>query len=142
MADLDIQLTTAPLNPLALIAFVTVPQAGGIDLFIGTTRAETHPTLGQLQHLDYAAYHEMAVKELTKLVQHAREKWSTTKVALHHRLGPVPIGEASIIIAVSCPHRADAFAACRYLIDSLKETVPIWKKEVYARSARWQAEVK
>ena len=91
-------------------------------------------------HLDYHAYEEMALKELRKLGEAAREKWSTTRMVIWHRLGPVAVGEASVVIAVSCPHRADAFAACRYVIDTLKEAVPIWKREVYAARERWQAE--
>jgi molybdopterin synthase catalytic subunit len=139
-ATIDIRLVNEPLDVSAMIAFVTCPEAGGIDVFIGTTRAENDPQRGSLKLLDYAAYPEMALKELHKLAAHAKREWSTTRIALWHRLGPVAVGEASIVIAVSCPHRADAFSACRYLIDTLKETVPIWKKEVYDDSARWQAE--
>jgi molybdopterin synthase catalytic subunit len=142
MADdtIDIRLVNTAINVQALIDFVTCPEAGGIDVFIGTTRAENDPKHGSLKLLDYSAYPEMALKELHKLADEAKRRWSTTRIALTHRLGPVAVGEASIVIAVSCSHRADAFAACRYLIDTLKETVPIWKKEVYDASARWQAE--
>jgi molybdopterin synthase catalytic subunit len=139
-ATIDIQLVDGPLDVQAMIAFVTRPEAGGIDVFIGTTRAENDAERGALKQLDYAAYPEMALKELHKLAAHAKQQWSTTRIALWHRLGPVAVGEASIVIAVSCPHRADAFSACRYLIDTLKETVPIWKKEVYEGADRWQAE--
>jgi molybdopterin synthase catalytic subunit len=135
----DIRLFNGPLDAAAAIAFVTSPDAGGIDVFIGTTRSETHPQAGALTHLDYHAYDEMALKELHKLVRRAREQWPLHGIALWHRLGPVAVGEASVVIAVSCPHRADAFAACRFLIDTLKETVPIWKKEVYAGGEQWQA---
>jgi molybdopterin synthase catalytic subunit len=142
MADetIDIRLVEAAIDVQALIAFVTCPEAGGIDVFIGTTRAESDPANGSLVRLDYAAYPEMAMKELHKIAGEAKRRWAATRIALWHRLGAVAVGEASIVIAVSCPHRADAFSACRYLIDTLKETVPIWKKEVYDAAARWQAE--
>jgi molybdopterin synthase catalytic subunit len=139
-STIDIRLVEASLDAQAAIQFVTCAEAGGIDVFIGTTRAEEDPFHGSLKLLDYAAYNEMAVKELEKRAARARQQWSTTRIALHHRLGPVAVGEASVVIAVSCPHRADAFAACRFLIDTLKETVPIWKKDVYAAGERWQAE--
>jgi molybdopterin synthase catalytic subunit len=139
-ATIDIRLVETAIDAQTLIDFVTCPEAGGIDVFIGTTRAENDPKNGSLKLLEYAAYPEMALRELHKLAGEAKARWSTTRIALWHRLGPVAVGEASIVIAVSCPHRADAFSACRYLIDALKETVPIWKKEVYDATSRWQAE--
>jgi molybdopterin synthase catalytic subunit len=136
----SILLSPTPLDVAAAAAFVTHPEAGGIALFLGTTRAERHDTLGRLVHLDYHAYPEMAEKEMRRLAAQAAAQWPVTALALHHRLGAVAVGEPSVAIAVSTPHRADAFAACRFLIDELKKTVPIWKKEHYERSERWQGE--
>jgi molybdopterin synthase catalytic subunit len=139
-SDPDIRLLTTPLDPAAAIASISSPDAGGINVFLGTTRNEIHPTMGPLLHLDYHAYDEMALAELRKLADQAHAQWPIHKIAIHHRLGPVPIGQPSVIIAVSSPHRAESFAACRFLIDQLKQTVPIWKKEVYAHSAHWQSQ--
>jgi molybdopterin synthase catalytic subunit len=136
----SILLSPNALDAALAVAFVNDPEAGGIALFLGTTRAERHDTLGALVHLDYHAYPEMAEKEMRRLVEQAAARWPVTAVALHHRLGAVAVGEPSVAIAVSTPHRSDAFAACRFLIDELKKTVPIWKKEHYERSERWQGE--
>ncbi len=124
-----ITLTPDPLSVADAVAFVTDPAAGGIDVFLGTTRAETAPDGRQLLALDYDAYPEMAVAQLHRLVAAARGRWPVTKAAVLHRLGRVAVGEPSVIIAVSTPHRADAFEACRFLIDQLKVDVPIWKQE-------------
>ncbi len=132
MADDRITLTPDLLSTADAVAFVTDPAAGGIDLFVGTTRAETAADGRALVALDYEAYADMAVARLTRLVADARGRWPVTKVAVLHRLGRVGVGEASVVIAVSTPHRADAFAACRFLIDQLKVDVPIWKQERWA----------
>ena len=124
-----IALTPDPLLAADAVAFVTDPAAGGIAVFLGTTRAETAADGRQLLALDYAAYPEMAVEQLRRLVATARADGPVTKVAVLHRLGRVAVGEPSVVIAVSTPHRADAFAACRFLIDALKRDVPIWKQE-------------
>ncbi len=124
-----ITLTPDALSVAAAVAFVTDPAAGGIDVFLGTTRAETSVDGRQLLALDYDAYPEMAVAQLQRLVTTAREKWPVTRAAVLHRLGRVAVGEPSVVIAVSTPHRGDAFAACRFLIDQLKVDVPIWKQE-------------
>jgi molybdopterin synthase catalytic subunit len=114
------------------IAFVTDPRAGGIDLFLGTTREEISSDSRQLVSLDYEAYTEMALDQLHQLAKRAREKWPVVKLAILHRIGRVAIGEPSVIIAVSTPHRAQAFEASRFLIDELKRDVAIWKKEVWS----------
>jgi len=111
---------------------VTDGRAGGIDIFLGTTRAETSADGRELIALDYEAYEQMAGEQLRDLAKCAREQWPIVKLALLHRVGRVAIGEPSVIIAVSTPHRADAFVACRWLIDTLKKDVAIWKKEVWA----------
>ena len=138
MAPDLIVLSESPLDPAAALAAVQDPAAGGIDLFLGTARQEHHPQLGELQALDYAAYPEMALREMRRLAAEARTRWPICRCAILHRTGRCAVGQASVIIAVSTPHRADAFAACRFLIDQLKSTVPIWKKEIYVGGAAWQ----
>jgi molybdopterin synthase catalytic subunit len=122
------------------VGFVRSGEAGGIDVFIGATRAEKHPEHGALVALEYEAYEEMAVKEITRMVHEAREKWGVIRAAVLHRTGRVAVGEPSVIIAVSCPHRGEAFEACRYLIEQLKKSAPIWKKDVFAGAATWKHE--
>jgi molybdopterin synthase catalytic subunit len=112
--------------------FVYHPDAGGIDIFLGTTRAEPSPTGKALAALDYEAYEEMAVVGMRDLAARARSRWPIIRLALVHRLGRVAVGEPSVVVAVSCGHRAEAFEACRWLIDTLKAEVPVWKKEVWA----------
>ena len=122
----------------AAVRFVTDPRAGGIDVFLGTTRAERNAAGQDLLALDYEAYAEMAVGRMRQLAATARERWPVVRLALLHRTGRVPVAEPSVVIAVACPHRGDAFAACRWLIDALKADVPIWKQEVWADgSATW-----
>lgn len=118
-----------------LVACVTHPEAGAIALFIGTTR--NHNEGRRVIALDYEAYAEMAEKELARIGADAAKKWPITRMAIAHRVGPVQIGEASVIIAVSSPHRDAAFAASRFAIEEIKKTVPIWKKEVYEGGEVW-----
>lgn len=110
-------------------------RAGGVVLFEGVTRLEVHPKHGPLIRLEYEAYVEMAVKQLRELVSRARSRWRIESLAVVHRIGPVAVGESSVLIAVTCGHRAEAFEACRWLIDALKRDVPIWKREVWADGA-------
>lgn len=128
----NVRITSEPLSLGRCVEFVTHPSAGGIDVFLGTTRAESSSDGRELVALDYEAYEQMAAEQLLALARAGREKWPIVKVAIHHRVGPVAVGEPSVIIAVSTPHRADAFEACRFLIDQLKVDVPIWKKEIWA----------
>ncbi len=127
-----IALVTPLLDIAAAENFVADPAAGGICSFAGTTRAETNAAGQPLVALDYEAYAEMATKQLHDLAARARAKWPVVKLVLLHRLGRVPIAEASVLIVVSTPHRAASFEACRFLIDELKKDVAIWKKEVWA----------
>lgn len=127
-----IQLQSGALDVTQAVAHVTDGRAGGIDVFLGTTRAEMSPEHQGLVALDYEAYQEMALKELTGLAADARSRFPIIKLAIMHRLGRVRVTEPSVIIAVSCPHRAESFEACRFLIDGLKAKVPIWKKEVWS----------
>jgi len=130
--DDDIRLTAQPLDVAAAVAFVSDGRAGGIDVFLGTTRAETSPDGRELVALDYEAYEQMATEQLRDLARRAREQWPVVNLALLHRTGRVAVGEPSVLIAVATPHRAESFEACRWLIDTLKKDVAIWKKEVWA----------
>ncbi|MEZ4698691.1 MAG: molybdenum cofactor biosynthesis protein MoaE [Rhodothermales bacterium] len=121
---------TAPLDIAAIAAFLPDPRVGGIDLFVGTTRQWTGEKETVL--LAYECFPAMAIKEMQRIGQAAAARWGLARVALHHRLGPVPAGEASVILGAAAAHRGDAFDACRYLIDTLKKDVPIWKKEHFA----------
>jgi molybdopterin synthase catalytic subunit len=127
-----IEILPTPLDANRAIAFVAAPEAGGIDVFLGATRAEKSSEGRDLVALDYEAYQEMAIQQMHELASRAREKWPIVKLALLHRVGRVAIAEPSVVIAVSCPHRGQAFEACRFFIDELKAQVTIWKKEVWA----------
>lgn len=124
-------LSHVQLDASAAVQFVTDDQAGGIAIFLGTTRAEQNPSGGALLALDYEAYPEMAEAQLAELARRATEQYPVLKLVVLHRTGRVPVGEPSVIVAVSTPHRAEAFEACRWLIDTLKAEVAIWKKEVW-----------
>ena len=111
------------------------PSAGGIDIFIGTTR--NHSSGKEVLSLEYEAYEPMALKMMTEIGEESRRRWHLKKISLVHRVGVVAIGEASVVIAVSSAHRKEAFEACRFAIDRLKQDVPIWKKEVLADGEVW-----
>ena len=133
----DIQLLTTALDAVHCINFVSNGASGGIDVFIGTVRNATKgkPVL----RLEFEAYEPMAIREMERIAQQAIEMFAVQKIALHHRTGILQVGEAAVVIAVSAPHRAAAFEACRYCIDTLKDTVPIWKKEVFEDGEVWVA---
>lgn len=133
----DIQILEVPLSLDTCSDFVQDPACGGTALFVGTVRNETKGK--SVQALDFEAYVPMAISEMEKIAESMYEKWSTHKVSMHHRVGKLDIGEIAVIIAVSAPHRAAAFAACQYGIDTLKETVPIWKKEIFEDGEVWVA---
>jgi molybdopterin synthase catalytic subunit len=126
-----VALLDSPLPLLEVWGSVADPAAGGVVIFAGTTRAEAGPEGRPLEALEYEAYAEMAQRQLQSLAAEARRRWPVTRLVLLHRMGRVPPGEPSVVIAVATPHRAEAFAACRWLIDQLKEEVCIWKREVY-----------
>ena len=113
-------------------AEVADPAAGGIAIFLGTTRAETHADGRELVALEYEAYADMAAGQLRDLAARAREKWPVVNLTILHRTGRVPLGEPSVLIAVATPHRGAAFECCRWLIDTLKAEVAVWKREVWA----------
>ncbi len=128
-----IRLVHEAIDVPALLAFVNSRQAGAVVLFLGTTREFTHGR--QTASLDYECYPEMAERKLVELEAEARRRWPIVECGVVHRLGHVPLGEASVAIAVSTAHRRDAFEAGQWLIDTLKEVVPIWKKENWADGA-------
>jgi molybdopterin synthase catalytic subunit len=129
------RLSADPLDLLAPVHEVQVDEAGAIATFVGTVRATSRGRT--VLHLDYEAFEEMAEQMLTELAETLRRQHSLTAVAIHHRIGRVGIGEPSVAIAVSAPHRHDALTACREAIDTLKETIPLWKKEVYEGGEEW-----
>ncbi|HJU60582.1 MAG TPA: molybdenum cofactor biosynthesis protein MoaE [Candidatus Binatia bacterium] len=129
------RVTDKPINLQELVDFVTDPEAGAVATFIGTTRNNNEGR--KVIALDYEAYPEMAEKELARLGEEASRKWPICRIAIVHRLGPVQITEPSVIIAVSAAHREAAFAVCRFAIEEIKKTVPIWKKEVYEGGEIW-----
>jgi molybdopterin synthase catalytic subunit len=131
-----IRLTTDAINYAALTESVCRPDCGGVVLFLGTVRDLTDGRVTVA--LDYEAYSTMAEKKLAEIEQETRRRWPVGEMALVHRLGRLGVGEVSVAAAVSCPHRAEAFEACRFAIDRLKELVPIWKQENWADgSSEW-----
>jgi molybdopterin synthase catalytic subunit len=129
------RVTDKPIDLKELVDYVGDPEAGAIASFIGTTRNNNEGR--KVIALDYDGYSEMAEKELARIGEDAKTKWPICRMAIIHRLGPVQITEASVIIAVSAGHRDAAFAACRFAIEEIKKTVPIWKKEVYEGGEIW-----
>ncbi|MGE0376143.1 MAG: molybdenum cofactor biosynthesis protein MoaE, partial [Planctomycetaceae bacterium] len=122
-----VRLTREPIDFAALTEEVRSPQAGAVVLFLGTVREMTGDR--RTVALDYEAYPEMAVAKMEELTADASRRWPVTKGAIVHRLGHLKLGDVSVAVAVSCPHRQDAFEAGRFLIDRLKQVVPIWKQE-------------
>ena len=112
-------------------------SAGGIVLFIGTVRDQTREK--KVVRLEFEAYEPMAKKEMQKIAEEIEKRWSALHIVIHHRIGILDVGEIPVIIAISTPHRKAAFEACEYAIDTLKETVPIWKKEVFEDGEVWVA---
>jgi MoaE-MoaD fusion protein len=129
------RLSQAPLDLNSAVAEVADERAGAIATFVGTTRVESRGRT--VVHLEYEAYEGMAERVMEELAASLGERFDLCGVAIHHRVGRVGIGEQSVVIAVSAPHRHDALAACREAIDTLKETVPLWKKEVYEGGEEW-----
>jgi len=129
------ELTTDPLDPRRLEAAVAHKGAGAICTFTGIVRDSSRGR--SVTHLEYEAYGEMATAEMRKIAAEIGERWPEARVAMAHRTGRLEIGEASVVVSVSCPHRAEAIDACRWGIDRLKESVPIWKKEHAADGTYW-----
>jgi MoaE-MoaD fusion protein len=129
------RLVGGPLDVAAVLREFETPEAGALASFVGTVRRRSRDR--DVVHLEYEAFEEMAEPLLSRLGDELTERYGLSAVAIHHRLGRVEIGEASVVIAVSAPHRAAALDACRDAIETLKTTIPLWKKEVYAGGEEW-----
>jgi molybdopterin synthase catalytic subunit len=129
------RLSDEPLVLDAVVAEVADERAGAVATFVGTTRI--HSRGRTVTHLEYEAYAGMAEDAMAQIADELERRYDLCGVAIHHRVGRVGIGEPSVVVAVSAPHRGDALAACKDAIDTLKETVPLWKKEVYEGGEEW-----
>jgi MoaE-MoaD fusion protein len=130
-----IELTTEPLDARRLETAVANPGAGAICTFTGVVRDSSRGE--SVTHLEYEAYAGMAERQMRVIGDEIAQRWPDARVAMAHRTGRLEVGEASVVVSVSCPHRAQAFEACRWGIDRLKESVPIWKKEFARSGASW-----
>ncbi len=131
-----IEISETPIDVGAVTAAVSHPGAGAVVSFLGTVR--DHDDAGRVVALEYEAYPEMAVSQFQQIVREVSERWEVKRVAIVHRVGRLEVGEVAVAIAVSAAHRAEAFDACRYVIDRTKEIVPIWKKELYPHGSKWK----
>jgi len=129
------RVTEEPLSLEAAVAEVADDRAGAVATFTGTVRR--HSRGREVTRLEYEAYAEMAEEVMAQLAAELEQRYELCAVAIHHRVGTLAIGEASVVVAVSAPHRQDALAACKDAIDTLKQTVPLWKKEVYEGGEEW-----
>lgn len=134
-AEALVELTAAPLDARGLEAAVAHPGAGAICTFTGIVRDNSRGEA--VTHLEYEAYAGMAERQMRAIIDEIAERWPDARVAMAHRTGRLEIGEPSVVVSVSCPHRAEAIAACKHGIDRLKESVPIWKKEFAGSGAHW-----
>jgi molybdopterin synthase catalytic subunit len=134
-----VRVSPDPIDPSVVARFVAAPECGAIVSFLGTVR-DSSPGRAGVSHLEYEAYAEHVESEISRIVAEVRERWPVHKTAAVHRVGQLEIGEISVAIAVSSPHRVDAFPAARYLIDELKARAPIWKKEHWSGGAEWVRE--
>ncbi len=130
-----VELVDAPISTDRLLRDVADPRAGAVVLFLGVVRNNARGR--RVKHLTYEAYEAMARRECEKIAEAIQARWPVTRVAIVHRTGRLEVGEASVAVAVSAPHRAEAFEAGRFAIDTLKQTVPIWKKEVWEGGEAW-----
>ncbi|HPR00418.1 MAG TPA: molybdenum cofactor biosynthesis protein MoaE [Saprospiraceae bacterium] len=131
----QIHLTDLPLDPSGIHQYLSTPASGGIVVFTGTVRDHNQDL--RVIRLEFEAYEPMAIKEMQRLAQVCSEQWPCHRIAIHHRLGILGVGEIPVVIGVSTAHRQEAFAACQFLIDALKVHVPIWKKEVFTDGSQW-----
>lgn len=130
-----ILIADTPIDIQACINAVQSERAGAVDVFIGTVR--NHNKAKAVVRLEFETYDVMAVKKMTELANEASTRWDIEKIAMVHRKGVLDIGDVAVVIAVSTPHRAASFEACQWLIDTLKQVVPIWKKEIYEDGQEW-----
>jgi len=131
------QITESRLDPRAVVDAVADPSAGAVSTFIGTTRNSFQGK--EVRYLEYEAYDGMAEREMAVIGTGIAERWpAITGIAIAHRIGRVDVGEASVMIAISAPHRREALEACAFGIDRLKKTLPVWKKEVFEDGEVWR----
>ncbi len=135
MQNIDIAISNKKLSVEDCSDFVKEPNCGAINLFVGTVRNQTNKK--EVTKLDFSSYEPMALKEMQKIAEKALDKFDISKIAIHHFVGELQIGEIPVIIAVSSAHRTAGFEACQFAIDTLKETVPIWKKEYFVDGSVW-----
>ena len=128
-------ITTAPLDQAALVRALDTTGIGAVAVFLGLVRDNNKGR--RVLHLEYEAYEPLALRGLDLILAEAREKWPDVRLAIHHRIGRMEIGEASVVIAAASPHRPDAFAASRYAIERIKQIVPIWKHEYFDGGDVW-----
>jgi len=131
----DFKLSAEPLSLDAAVSAVSRDEAGATATFTGTVRSRSRDR--DVLYLEYEAYEGMAEETMVALAEELRGRYAISEIAIHHRVGRVEIGEPSVVIAVSAPHRHEALAACKEAIDTLKQTVPLWKKEVYEGGEEW-----
>jgi molybdopterin synthase catalytic subunit len=130
-----VALTSDPIDVASALTHLQSAQAGAIDFFLGVVRDNTQDR--PVDRLDYEAYDRMAISEMEKIVADATARWPVLRCVVIHRTGTLRIGEVAVLIGVATAHRADAFDACRYIIDTIKQTVPIWKKEIFTDGEVW-----
>lgn len=130
-----IEITSNPIAREKIIQAAESPKAGALNVFIGTVRSNTSNK--KVIRLEYECYEAMAKSEIQKIIDQACTRWPLLKVAISHRTGILAIGDEAIVLAVSTPHRKESFEACQFIIDALKQTVPIWKKEIYEGGEEW-----
>jgi molybdopterin synthase catalytic subunit len=140
MTEIDTALSDAPLDVPGALASVSGPDCGGLAVFVGTVRsspAVPGKESKSVVRLDYEAHPALAPQRLDDIARRAAERWDVRRVTAIHRTGPCDLGEPTVVVACGAPHRGDALEACRWLIDELKATVPIWKKERWAGGGEW-----
>ena len=130
-----VTLTADPIDVSSALTYLQSEQAGAIDFFLGVVRDNTQDR--SVDRLDYEAYDRMALSEMQKIEDNAITRWPVLRCTIVHRTGTLHIGEIAVLIGVATAHRADAFDACRYIIDTIKQTVPIWKKEFFTDGEVW-----
>ncbi|NOS93998.1 MAG: molybdenum cofactor biosynthesis protein MoaE [Cyclobacteriaceae bacterium] len=130
-----ITITDQPLDINQITQLAHSPEAGAVNVFVGTVRGNTQKK--KVVRLEYEAYEPMAVSEIQKICEAAKLKWPIQKIVVSHRVGILTVGEVAVVVAVSTPHRKESFEACQFIIDSLKQTVPIWKKEIFEGGEEW-----
>ncbi|MFL5772311.1 MAG: molybdenum cofactor biosynthesis protein MoaE [Flavisolibacter sp.] len=133
----DLQIGNDVLDVCGAIQSVMSPSCGGIDVFIGTVRNATKGK--RVISLEFEAYEKMAIKEMENIADAINKKWPVENILIHHRIGSLKTGDVPVVIAIAAAHRDAAFEACRFAIDTLKEKVPIWKKEIFEDGEVWVA---